>query len=47
MLYGVSWNSPAIVAAAGVVLAVCALIAVLAPARRAAAVDPVATLRGE
>jgi ABC-type antimicrobial peptide transport system permease subunit len=47
MLYGVKWNNPAIIAGAGFVLGGFAIAAVIAPARRAAAVDPVETVRGE
>jgi ABC-type antimicrobial peptide transport system permease subunit len=46
-LYGITWYNPAILAAAAIVLALCALAATVIPARRAASVDPVQTLRGE
>ena len=45
-LYGVSWYNPAILVVAGIVLAICALVATVSPARRAAALNPVDTLRG-
>jgi len=46
-LYGISWYNPAILAGSGIILAACALAATIAPARRAAALDPMQTLRGE
>jgi predicted permease len=46
-LYGTTWYNPPILAAAAIVLALCALAATVIPARRAASVDPVQTLRGE
>jgi len=46
-LYGIVWYNPAILAAAAIVLALCAFAATVIPARRAASVDPVQTLRGE
>jgi predicted permease len=46
-LYGVQWYNPAMFAGAAIVLAACALIATIAPARKAAATDPVETLRGD
>lgn len=46
-LYGIDWYNPVIFAEAAAVLAVFALIATLAPARRAAATDPVESLRGD
>jgi predicted permease len=46
-LYGISWYNPAILAGAGIVLAAFALAATIAPARRAASLDPMQTLRGD
>jgi predicted permease len=46
-LYGIRWYDPGILGLAAVVLGVFAFIATIVPARRAAAVDPVETLRGE
>jgi predicted permease len=46
-LYGLNWYDPAILGGAAVVLALCALAATIVPARRAASVDPVETLRGD
>jgi ABC-type antimicrobial peptide transport system permease subunit len=46
-LYGVSAGEPAIYTGAVGVLVVAAFIATLAPARRAANVDPVIALRAE
>lgn len=46
-LYGISWYNPAILAGSGIILAACALAATIAPARRAAALDPMQTLRGD
>jgi len=47
MLYGVSPHDPMIMVAAPVVLAIIALLACLAPAQRAASVDPLTVLRQE
>jgi predicted permease len=44
-LFGISWYNPAILGGAALVLALCALAATIVPARRAASVDPVETLR--
>jgi len=44
-LYGISWYNPAILLGAGVILAAFALVATIVPARRAASLDPVETLR--
>jgi len=46
-LYGISWYNPAILAGSGIILAACALAATIAPARRAASLDPMQTLRGD
>jgi ABC-type lipoprotein release transport system permease subunit len=46
-LYGVSGNSPIIILGATFVLAASALAATIVPARRAASLDPIDTLRGE
>ena len=46
-LYGISWYNPAILAGAGIILAAFALAATIAPARRAAALDPMQTLHGD
>jgi ABC-type antimicrobial peptide transport system permease subunit len=46
-LYGISWYNPAILVGAGIILAACALAATIAPARRAASLDPMQTLRGD
>jgi ABC-type antimicrobial peptide transport system permease subunit len=46
-LYGISWYNPAILAGAGIILAAFALAATIAPARRAASLDPMQTLRGD
>ena len=46
-LYGITWYDPAILAASGIVLATFALVATIAPARRAASLDPMETLRGD
>ncbi|HYL77605.1 MAG TPA: ABC transporter permease [Bryobacteraceae bacterium] len=46
-LYGISWYSPAILAGAGIILAAFALVATIAPARRAASLDPIQTLRDD
>jgi putative ABC transport system permease protein len=47
LLFGVSARDPEVFIAVAVLLAVVALVASYAPARRAAAVDPVEVLRGE
>jgi putative ABC transport system permease protein len=47
LLFGVSPRDPGVFAAVVTILAVVALAASYAPARRAAAVDPVEVLRGE
>jgi putative ABC transport system permease protein len=47
LLFGVSAHDPVVLAAVAMLLAVVALAASYAPARRAAAVDPVEVLRGE
>lgn len=44
-LYGIVWYSPAILASSAIMLALCAFAATIVPARRAASVDPVETLR--
>jgi predicted permease len=46
-LYGISWYNPAILAGAGIILAAFALAATITPARRAASLDPMQTLRGD
>jgi ABC-type antimicrobial peptide transport system permease subunit len=46
-LYGISWYNPAILAGSVAVLGLFAFAATIIPARRAASVDPVETLRGE
>ena len=46
-LYGVKSHDPAILALAAVILAACAALAALVPARRAASVDPMRALRTE
>ena len=46
-LFGVKGNDPVALGLAVVLLAACALAAVLVPARRAAAVDPMQALRTE
>jgi predicted permease len=46
-LYGISWYSPVILGGSAVALSVFAFAATIVPARRAASVDPVETLRGE
>jgi ABC-type antimicrobial peptide transport system permease subunit len=46
-LYGISWYSPAILGGSAVALSVFAFAATIVPARRAAWVDPVETLRGD
>ncbi|HLJ48667.1 MAG TPA: ABC transporter permease [Bryobacteraceae bacterium] len=46
-LFGISWYNPVILAGAAIVLAVFALAATILPARRAAALDPMQTLRGD
>jgi len=46
-LFGVSWYNPVILVSAAVVLAVFALAATILPAQRAAALDPMQTLRGD
>jgi ABC-type antimicrobial peptide transport system permease subunit len=46
-LYGTTWYSPPILAAAATLIALCALAATIVPARRAASLDPVKTLRSD
>ncbi|MGH9430946.1 MAG: ABC transporter permease [Terriglobia bacterium] len=46
-LYGVKSHNPVILAVAVAVLAACAVVAALVPARRAASIDPVQALRSE
>jgi putative ABC transport system permease protein len=46
-LYGISWYSPAILGGSAVALSVFAFAATIVPARSAASVDPVETLRGD
>jgi predicted permease len=46
-LYGIAWYSPGILAGAALSLAFCALAATVVPARRAASLDPVKTLRSD
>jgi predicted permease len=46
-LYGISWYSPVILGASAAALSAFAFAATIVPARRAASVDPVETLRGE
>jgi predicted permease len=46
-LYGTSWYNPMILLGAAFVLALSAFVPTLIPARRAASVDPVQSLRGE
>ena len=43
-LFAIRWYSPAILVGAAIALALCALVATIAPARRAAALDPIETL---
>jgi len=47
LLYGVRPRDPVVLAAAPVLLAAIALLACLAPAHRAASVEPMAALRQE
>jgi ABC-type lipoprotein release transport system permease subunit len=47
LLYGVRPHDPVVIAAAPVVLGAIALLACLAPAHRAASVEPMAALRQE
>jgi ABC-type antimicrobial peptide transport system permease subunit len=47
LLYGVRANDPRQLAAAIVILTLCAFIAAYLPARRAAGLDPLDALRGE
>jgi ABC-type antimicrobial peptide transport system permease subunit len=47
LLYGVSPRDPGVLLGAMVVLAACALIAALVPARRAMAIDPMTAMRSE
>jgi ABC-type antimicrobial peptide transport system permease subunit len=46
-LFGVKSHDPVIVASAAIVLAACALVAGLVPARRAASIEPMRALRTE
>ena len=46
-LYGIHWYDPAILLSSGIVLGAFALVATIVPARRAASLDPVETLRGD
>jgi ABC-type antimicrobial peptide transport system permease subunit len=46
-LYGVSANNPVIIAGATLILAASALAATIVPARRAAGLDPIESLRAE
>ena len=46
-LYGVSGHDPATLAIAALSLSVCAFLAALVPARRAATIDPMRALRTE
>ena len=46
-LYGIKWYDPAILLGAVIVLGACAFAATIVPARRAASLDPVETLRGD
>ena len=46
-MYGVGNYDPRSLALAAIILAACALAAGLIPARRAAAVDPIQTLKAE
>jgi ABC-type lipoprotein release transport system permease subunit len=47
LLYGVQANDPRQLAAAALILALCAFIAAYLPARRAAGLDPLDALREE
>jgi ABC-type lipoprotein release transport system permease subunit len=47
MLYGIGGMDPLAFTCATLLLAVCALIASLIPARRAASIDPMRALRSE
>jgi putative ABC transport system permease protein len=47
LLYGISYSDPAVYAAAALVVGCVALLAAIAPARRAASVDPIQSLRQE
>jgi ABC-type lipoprotein release transport system permease subunit len=47
LVYGVSPRDPAVLAAAAAALLTVAVVACLSPARRAARVDPVETLRAD
>jgi predicted permease len=46
-LFGVGWYNPTILCGAAAVLGVCALLATIVPARRAASLEPLETLRGD
>ncbi len=46
-LYGIRWYDSAVLAGAVAILGTCGLVATIAPARRAAALDPMETLRGD
>lgn len=46
-LFGVDWYNPTILGGAAAVLGICALLATIVPARRAASLEPLDTLRGD